>query len=181
MKLKWFILPVAFLFSFSHLANAEVGFVIDAPPGPTVTPAVAAKPKDTSFRPGKTYFEMGAILGFPIGMGFQLGVWNVGGSALLLRYAAGLGILDFSHEGEIGWIFDPNGDFKQYFSFNLGRIFTVSPLIATSLTDFQTSYAGVQYGFTAWNLITFSGGFAYVSRNTKGIYPQGKIGISWFF
>lgn len=143
-----------------------------------------------------TVVSIGGAFGFPTGLSFQFGVWNLGSSGFI-NVSGGTLLLGGSVELEGGYLFDRQGFLKQGISIKAGSYFVVIPAVPILQTTAGGFYTGPSYKMLFWDLIYIDLGVAFFVnefRNSKflmflpvenqhdfGVAPIAKIGVNWFF
>ncbi len=162
------------------------------PAVPLVTPLPMPVPE-----PGPAYawdrqkWELGLSLGFPTGLSFQTGLWNIGGTGLLARVSVGTFLLGLTAEGEFGYCFNRDGAVKHFVTAAGGGVLSVLDLRSLGTFIHEGGYVGPRYGVLLWDHLTITAGPMIYFGNTSfgttiggsnlNILPYGKIGFSTLF
>ena len=137
---------------------------------------------------GAMRLEVGGTVGYPNGVGAQIGVWNIAKTPIFARGGIGYYGAGMNYEAEVGALLIKKASIKQYIAL-VGGINHMSYLIGEQ----RTAYIGPQYGVILWNTLSVSAGVAHFSmdRHTQflslartqhyDIQPFGKISASFFF
>lgn len=131
--------------------------------------------------------EMGISAGSPAWGNANLGYWGTPSLPLLVRiYGLHWGY-GYGAGGEIGWLFDAEGAFRQYVA--VGGEFG-SYFWPFSLHTGEGGGGGIHYGFNwnGWsldvglNIGTVRWGWLFWETGSQvGLLPSLQVGYSWFF
>lgn len=191
------LLSVSLLFLLASFATAETRNFTRRTPRKNLTYATSSKKMTTTtvVAPAPTpevstpsKFEFGLSAGLPTIGNVHLGLWSPESLPVLVRlsgmyYGKGL----YGSELSVGWIFDREGDFKQYLTATTGM--TVKGPWDDSHENRTTYwYIGPKYGFR-YSVLFLDAGPCYLyqyrhdslNEDKDGLFFMGQAGFSFHF
>lgn len=128
--------------------------------------------------------EVGANLGTPGLLNVSIGIWGPSFLPLILRLTGGYAAISAGYGGEVGFIFDNEGSFRQFLAVGTETGGVFSPSSAEERTY---GGMGLKYGFN-WRGLSLDVGLLYgdYDRRTpgmishyEGILPSINLGFSF--
>jgi hypothetical protein len=138
--------------------------------------------------PRPAQFELGLSAGTPALVNLNLGFWGTESVPLLARVYGGYWGYGLGYGGELGWLFDNAGAFRQYLAAGAEAGGGISPF---TLDTGTISSVGLHYGFN-WKGFFLDVGLGYGEtqrseilifnyRVSRGLMPSIQIGYAFFF